>query len=138
MIPCDLIKHIQCYYIVPSSFYIYHPLCSLKVPLSTIRYRLKDIYFNYQITYILNKDNIKGHPKIDTKWLGDHSPTQRSMNNSEELGPWEVVLPREEHTNWFYSTKWTTLKTCLQVTLYRLNRTHTHTRIYTYMYTRMQ
>lgn len=44
----------------------------------------------------------------------------------------ELVLPREEHTNWLFSDKQSAQKTYLQVTLYGINRlylgiyTHTH------------
>ena len=51
------------------------------------------------------------------------------------LGGEEVALPRNEHTNWFV------LKTCIQVTLYRVNSyiedyiyVYTHTYYYTHIY----
>lgn len=34
----------------------------------------------------------------------------------------ETVYPREEHTTWLFNTKWSALKTHIQVTLYRLSR----------------
>lgn len=34
----------------------------------------------------------------------------------------EIVLPREEYTNWFFNTKESALKSCIRVTLYRLKR----------------
>lgn len=33
-----------------------------------------------------------------------------------------MVLPREEHRNWFSSSKMSALETYIQVTLYKLNR----------------
>lgn len=33
----------------------------------------------------------------------------------------ELVCPRQEQTNWLFSTQWSALKTHIQVTSYRLN-----------------
>lgn len=49
----------------------------------------------------------------------DLNPTQRIVANRGELGIREVVFPKEEHTT---SAKWSSLKTYIPVTLYRLNR----------------
>lgn len=55
----------------------------------------------------------------------------------------ETASPREEQTNyWLFNTKWSALKTYMQVTIYRPSRlvyifrnSYVHT--YTYMYTTM-
>lgn len=38
------------------------------------------------------------------------NPTQRTTGNQGKLGAGEVVLPKEEHTNWFSSDEWSVLK----------------------------
>lgn len=40
------------------------------------------------------------------------------LSNAESVR----VYPREEHTNWWFSIKWPTLKTVLHIRLHRLNR----------------
>ena len=48
----------------------------------------------------------------------DLLPIQRTTGNEGMLRAGEIVFPRREHSNW--SSKWSDLKTCTQVTLYRL------------------
>lgn len=63
-----------------------------------------------------------------------HNPTQRTISNCGKLGVGEMVLSREEHTNWLSSAKWSALKTYI-VTLYELSRMYLGTNTYTYTYT---
>lgn len=44
------------------------------------------------------------------------------------------VFCREDHTNWLFPTKWSILKTCIQVTLYRLNKLYLEIYLHTYTY----
>jgi hypothetical protein len=62
----------------------------------------------------------------------DLNPTQRIVANRGELGIREVVFPKEEHTT---SAKWSSLKTYIPVTLYRLNRLYLQV-ICIYLYAR--
>lgn len=48
------------------------------------------------------------------------SPQQRTIGNKAMFGAGEIILPMEEHTNQLFSTKWSALKTCVKMTLYRL------------------
>lgn len=62
-----------------------------------------------------------------SKWIGEknpcgHNSTQSTAGKQGMLGVGEVVFIREEHTDWLSNTKWSILKTCIQVTLYRQNK----------------
>jgi hypothetical protein len=48
--------------------------------------------------------------------------TQRTKGSWRKLGAREVILPREGHTNWLSSAKWSALKTYIQLALYGINR----------------
>lgn len=48
---------------------------------------------------------------------------------------WDIVFSRKEHTNWFSNTKWSGLKTTIQVALYRLIKFYLGMNIYTHAYT---
>lgn len=44
----------------------------------------------------------------------------------------EMGFPIDYNTNWLFCTNWLALKTCIQVTLHRLNGLYLHGYIYTY------
>lgn len=50
----------------------------------------------------------------------------------------EVVFPREEHANWLFSDKQSAMKTCIEVTLYRLNRLYLEISMYVCTHTLKQ
>jgi hypothetical protein len=53
----------------------------------------------------------------------DHGPQSYTKNYRQYmLSLREIVFPEKEHTNWLFSTKEPTLKTYIQITLYRLSR----------------
>lgn len=60
------------------------------------------------------------------KWTGEIplgcNPIQRIAGNQVMLRVGKIVLPKEEHTNWFSNIKQPFLKTDIQVTLYTWNR----------------
>lgn len=59
-------------------------------------------------------------------WMGQNpqgfKSTQGTIGNCGMLRAREVVLPREKHTDWLSSARWSALNTYVQATLYRLNR----------------
>lgn len=55
-----------------------------------------------------------------TRKIHSLNPTQW-QGHQGRLWVGEVVLPREEHTDWWPSTKWSAMITCKQVTLYALD-----------------
>lgn len=50
------------------------------------------------------------------------SPAHRASDNRAKLGVAVLVIPREEHPQWFPSAKESSLKTYMQVTLDRCNQ----------------
>ena len=75
------------------------------------------------------------------KWMGKRpqglNPTKNTVDDRGKLGVEEVVLPREEHTNWLSTDKNSSLKAYMKVTLNEFNRlylgVHTCMQIYAYM-----
>lgn len=53
---------------------------------------------------------------------GSLSPIQRTPDNGRKLETGQEVFPKEEHTNWLLTGKWSVLKTHIQITLFRLQR----------------
>lgn len=49
-------------------------------------------------------------------------PTQTTIGNWKQLATGEVVHPRAQHDNWSSSTKWSTLKTYIELALHGLNK----------------
>lgn len=50
----------------------------------------------------LNKDDTNEHGKVDAENPTRNQPYTRTIGNWGKLGVKEVVLSREEHTNWFF------------------------------------
>lgn len=65
-------------------------------------------------------------PMNTTNWIENNpqalKPTQRTIGHRVKLGIEEVVFLREEHNNLLFSAKQSSLKTYIQISLYRLNR----------------
>lgn len=65
---------------------------------------------------------IKEPAKLQRKKLKGLNPTQRTAGHRGKIWMKGVALPRKEHTHWLSSTKWSALKTYIQVTLYAFDR----------------
>lgn len=65
-------------------------------------------------------------PMNTTNWIENNpqvlKPTQRTIGHRVKLGIEEVVFLREEHNNLLFGAKQSSLKTYIQISLYRLNR----------------
>lgn len=69
-----------------------------------------------------NKADTNEHVRQDGKKLQTLNPTQRATGNGIKLGAGEIVLPKEEHSDYLSSVKLSALRTHIQVTLCGLNR----------------
>ena len=57
--------------------------------------------------------------EVKARRLQLHKNSYRELKNARNG---KIVFPRENKTNWLSNTEWSSLKTYIQVTLYRLNR----------------
>lgn len=85
-------------------------------------------------TYTVSPKNELNKNDTNEQWPQGYTKNSRQPR---KLSVGKVVLPREEHSNGLSSVKWSALKTCIQVTLYGLNRLYSgiYTYVYVYMHT---
>lgn len=74
------------------------------------------------------------HAKVDRSTSRGPRSGARKCRQKNRLRMGERVFPREENTNWLFSSKWSTLKTNIRVVSCGLNRVYFRLCMYIYIY----